>query len=271
LLTFIKEVLLDSSPTLPLSFFRHQNVSATMLYLETLPLSQGAEELLSSLTSETADLKNQLHGQDKLVKALEQRVARSLDSIQTHLSKLDQSFHNDPDWQKSLSSMAGELHQLGDLLSDATLLQKLEAGKVLVHLEAVDLRLLLDCVTRHLSNSRQGTAPRLIYKIPTLLPWVLIDHEQTEAVLMDLLERALKYSDSGSTIVLEVNCSKSWVTIGLSVQRFAPVSQRDFAPEIALCCKRVEIQNGKIICQMRSDGSTSVTIDLQVSTAQPSA
>ncbi len=237
--------------------------------LKTRPLSQD-EELLTSVTLETADLKSQLQGQDKLVKALERRVARSLDSIQTHLGQLDQSFHNDPDWQKALSSMAGELHQLGDLLADTTLLQKIEAGKVLVQLEAIDLHLLLDSVTRHLSAWREGVAPRLICNIPTQLPSVLVDHEHTEAVLMDLLGRALKYSHPDSTIVLEADCSEGWAAIEIVAQRFAPVGQQDFAPEISLCCKRVEIQNGQVSCRVRSDGSTSVVIKLQVSNSEQS-
>jgi signal transduction histidine kinase len=232
--------------------------------LETRPFSH-IEQLLSSVTSETTELKSQLQGQDKLVTALERRVARSLDFIQTHLGRLDQSLHDDPDWQKTLASMAGELDQLSDLLADATLLQKLEAGKVSVQLEATNLHLLLDSVTRHLSGWREGIAPRLICKVPTQLPSILADHEHTEAVLMDLLGRSLKYSHPDSTIVLEVNCSEVWAAIEIVAQRFVPVSQQDFAPEIALCCRRVEIQNGQVNCRMRSDGFTSVTVKLQIS------
>ncbi|KAM3095226.1 hypothetical protein ACKFKF_25460 [Phormidesmis sp. 146-12] len=227
--------------------------------------SPDVEQVLTSLTSETADLKSQLQGQDKLVKALERRVARSLDSIQSHLGQLDQSFHNDPDWQKTLSSMAGDLHQLGDLLSDATLLQKIEAGKVTVQLEAIDLPLLLDSLTRHLLVGRSGVAPRLICKIPTQLPLVLADPEHTEAILMDLLGRALKYSQPDSTISLEVSCSELWAAIEIVAERFAPVGQQDFAPEIALCCKRVEMQNGQVSCRVRSASSTSIAISLPVS------
>lgn len=233
--------------------------------LEARSFSQGVGAPLSSLISETATLRSQLCAQDKLVRALERRVARSLDSIQTHLGQLDQSSHDCSDWQKTLTSMAGELHQLSDLLSDATLLQKLEAGKGLVQLEAIDLPLLLDSVTRHLSGWRGGIAPRLVCTIPTQAPCILADYEHTEAVLMDLLGRALKYSHPDSTIALKVNYCELWAAIEMVAQRFAPADQRDFAPEIVLCCKRVEIQDGKITCLMRSDGCTSVTVNLPIS------
>jgi signal transduction histidine kinase len=233
--------------------------------LEARLFSQSVEEPLSPLASETANLRSQLRAQDKLVGALERRVARSLDFIQTHLGQLDRFSHDCSDWQKTLTSMAGELHQLSDLLSDATLLQKLEAGKGLVQLEAIDLPLLLDSVTRHLSGWREGSAPRLICTIPTQAPYILADYEHTEAVLMDLLGRALKYSHPDSTIVLKVNYSELWAAIELVAPQFAPAGQQDFAPEIALCCKRVEIQDGKVTCQKRSDGCTSIVINLRIS------
>lgn len=59
------------------------------------------EGLPSGLAAEIADLKNQLSTQDKLVIALERRVSRSLGLIQAHLERLDQSFCDRPDWQKT--------------------------------------------------------------------------------------------------------------------------------------------------------------------------
>jgi signal transduction histidine kinase len=219
---------------------------------------------LSSLESETANLKKQLQTQKKLVTALERRVGRSLESIQAHLHQLTQSFQDKSDWQNNLTSMAAELSQLGDLLADATLLQKMEAGKVAVHLEVLDLQLLLDCVSRHLLDPKSGATPRLIGKLPSTLPLVMGDRELTEAVLTDLLGRALKYSDLDAAIVLDVACFQSRVAIGITAQRFAPAGQRDFAPEIALCCKRVEVQGGEVTCQMQLDGFTSVKILLPI-------
>ncbi|NJR51817.1 MAG: hypothetical protein HC780_21770 [Leptolyngbyaceae cyanobacterium CSU_1_3] len=142
-------------------------------------------------------------------------------------------------------------------------MQKLEAGKVPIQLEAIDPSLLLDSVSRHLSSSRHGNVPRFVSNIATGLPWVQADREQAEAVLMDLLGRAWKYSDADSTLVLEARVVGPWVAIDIAAQRFAPAGQRDFAPEIALCCKRVEIQGGKVICQILSD-STLVTLNLRI-------
>lgn len=223
-----------------------------------LPLSSPALEEL-----ERADLRNQLKSQQKLVTAIERRVGRSLTLIQTHLTQLNQLLHDSSEWQVNIASMADELHQLGDMLADATLLQKIEAGKVTVQLEVLDLHLLLDCVSRHLLAPR-GEAARLICKVPAVLPSIIADRDLIEEVLADLLGRSLKYSDPDSMIILDVTCFESQVAISITAQRFAALGERDYAPEIALCCKRVEVQNGEVTCQMGLDGSTQVTIKLAI-------
>lgn len=230
-------------------------------------MSQQCALLALSLTSleviETTDLQNQLRSQKKLVAAIERRVGRSLDSIQTHLTQLNHSFHDSANWHTNIALMAAELHQLGDLLADSTLLQKLEAGKVTVQLEALDLHLLLDCVSRHLLAPK-GTASRLICKFPAVLPSIIADRDLLEEVLADLLGRSLKYSDPDVTTILEVTRLESQVTTSITAQRFVSSGERDYAPEIALCRKRIEVQNGEVTCQMLLDGSTIVTVTLPI-------
>lgn len=212
---------------------------------------------------ETTDLQNQLRSQKKLVVAIGRRVGRSLDSIQTHLTQLNHSFHDSANWQTNIALMTAELHQLGDLLTDATLLQKLEAGKVAVQLEALDLHLLLDCVSRHLLASKDH-APRLVCKFPAVLPSILADRDLLEEVLSDLLGRSLKYSDPDVITILEVTQLELRVVISITAQRFVSLGERDYAPEIALCCKRIEVQNGEATCQMSTEGATIVAVTLPI-------
>lgn len=230
-------------------------------------MSQQCASLASNSTSleaiETADLQNQLRSQKKLVAAIERRVGRSLDSIQTHLTQLDHSFHGSANWRTNIALMAAELQQLGDLLSDATLLQKIEAGKLTVQLEVLDLHLLLDCVSRHLLTSKDNP-PRLVRKLPVVLPLVIADRDLLEEVLADLLGRSLKYSDPDVPTILEATRLESGVTVSVTAQRFVSLGERDYAPEIALCCKRIEVQNGEVTCQTLADGSTIVAVTLPI-------
>ena len=84
-----------------------------------------------------------------------------------------------------------------------------------------------------------------------------------EAVLTDLLARSLRYSDDNFPVVLGVEASEQTVHIYITAQRFAPIGNRDFATEIVLCCRRIEVQQGNVTCQQRPDGLQTVTLTLQ--------
>jgi light-regulated signal transduction histidine kinase (bacteriophytochrome) len=102
----------------------------------------------------------------------------------------------------------------------------------------------------------------LIYEIAPDLPLALADQELVEAVLTDLLARSLKYSDAVSPVVLGAERTGDRLNLRITAQRFAPAGSRDFATEIILCCRRIEVQRGEVTCQQHPDGLQTVTIVL---------
>jgi signal transduction histidine kinase len=205
-------------------------------------------------------LQHQLEAQKKLTIALEYRANRSLTVMQAELNKIALAT---TDWHLQLRLIEAELQQLADLLADTTLLQKMAAGKVNVCLVAIDLQLFLTDVSRHLQCPTEADRARLICNISSDLPPVWADTDLTEAVITDLLARAVKYSDSNSPVVLEAVSQTTQVHLRVFAQRFAPTSEADFVPEIALCCKRIELQQGEITCQMH-EGLMLVTVMLPI-------
>jgi signal transduction histidine kinase len=233
--------------------------------------TQSKPLLPGDLEQINATLSNQLAAQKQITEALEQRVAQALETIQTHL-RHGVSALPLTERQHRLELMEAELHQLSTLLSDTTLLQKLTAGKVAVTLEVTDLAGLLTSISHTLQrSSKVGKLSQLQCKIAAQMPKALIDQDLTESVVTDLLARALKYSDPTVPVVLEALRVQQQIQIHVLAQRFAPIGQRedDFAPEIALCCKQVELQRGSITCQLQ-DGLTLVTISLPTVPHSPS-
>jgi signal transduction histidine kinase len=214
------------------------------------------------LQAENAKLQHYLNAQKIVIASLERRVGRSLQSMDVQVCQLTNALHNSEAWHSNLAAMQTEVDCLSDLVSDTLLLQKLEAGKVEVHLERLELQPLLWGVTRHLRVPKDGSIARLICKIDSGLPPAIADRDLTEAVLMDLLGRSLKYSDPGSPVLLEAEARCDRVYLGVTAQRFAPIGNRDFATEIMLCCRRIEVQQGEIACQHRLDGLQTVAIAL---------
>ena len=218
---------------------------------------------LQQLQGENAKLQKYLAAQKAVIGSLERRVGRSLESLEGHLHHLATASQESETWQAHLGSVQSEVDGLCDLVADTMLLQKLEVGKVAVNLEPLDLQPLLVSVTRHLLVPKAG-APRLVCEVDAALPLALADPDLTEAVLTDLLTRSLKYSDPDLPIVLKVERSTVQVHLSVTAQRFAPPGNRDFATEIVLCCRRIEVQGGEVVCQPRSDGLQTVTATLQI-------
>jgi signal transduction histidine kinase len=219
---------------------------------------------LQQVQLQNEELRRYLTAQKAVITSLERRVGRSLEAMGIHLHSLTETLQQSADWHPHINAVQSEVDCLCDLISDTLLLQKLEAGKIEVHLEPVDLHPLLMAVSRHLLSPRDGTATRLVSEVDPSLPFALADQDLTEAVLTDLLARGMKYSDPTSPVVLGAECVEAQVHVRITAQRFAPLGNRDFATEIVLCCRRIEVQKGSVTCQMHPDGLQTVTITLQM-------
>ena len=228
--------------------------------------TQTQSSTLQQLQLESEQLKKHLSAQKAVIASLERRVGRSLDTLDVHLQSLTASRQAAPLWYHHLYTVQNEVNSLCDLISDTMLLQKLEAGKVEVTLAPLALEPLLVGVSRHLLDPKDGSPARLVCEIDTALPHALADQELTEAVLTDLLARGLKYSDTASPVTLGVACCNDRIVLRITAQRFAPAGDRDFATEIVLCCRRIEVQQGEVTCQQHANGLQTVTIALQLAT-----
>lgn len=224
-------------------------------------------DALQQLQKENAELQKYLAAQKVVIASLERRAGRSLETLGIHINYLAAA-KDSSNWYSHLDSVQNEVDRLCDLISDTTLLQKLEAGKVEVKLERLDLRPILVAVSRHLLDCKDGRTVRLVCEVDSSLPEALADQELTEAVLTDLLARGLKYSDPDIPVVLGAERVGGQIHLRVTAQRFAPAGNRDFATEIVLCCRRIEVQRGEVTCHHPPDGLQTVTIALQVAPSQ---
>lgn len=237
---------------------------------QPLAATQVSSNMLQQVQQENAELQRYVAAQKAVITSLERRVGRSLEALGVHLQPLTLSQSDNAVWNCHLTAVQNEVDRLSDLISDTMLLQKLEAGKVEIKRERLEVSALLTAVSRHLLEPKDDRPVRLVCEIERSLPEALADQELTEAVLTDLLARALKYSDSGSPVVLGAEAVADWIHFRVTAQRFAPAGNRDFATEIVLCCRRIEVQMGEVTCQHHPDGRQTVTIALPLAdTASP--
>ncbi|MDX2244502.1 MAG: hypothetical protein NW224_27830 [Leptolyngbyaceae cyanobacterium bins.302] len=218
---------------------------------------------VQQLYAQNEQLSRYLAAQKKVIASLERRVGRSLESLGLHVEQIsDLAQSATQQQQRSINSIQEEVSVLCDLLSDVMLLQQLEAGIVEVRLEALPIHPMLVSVSRHLL--KEGASSRLICEFEPGLPNVWADQELLEAVLTDLLARGLRYSDADSPVVLGAQYDANQAHLSVTAQRFAPIGNRDFATEIVLCCRRIEVQKGSVNCQQSPKGLQTVVLTLQL-------
>lgn len=230
---------------------------------QSLAATQTDSALMQQVQTQNEELRRYLIAQKAVIDSLERRVGRSLDTLGVHLKRLTPDLEA-TGWQLQLACLQNEVDCLSDLLADTLMLQKLEAGKVEIQLDSLDLRSLLLSVSRHLLIPKLGKDVRAIVELADDLPLVLADSELTEAVLTDLLARGCKYSEPTAPLILEAEVSGDRVQINITAQRFAPPGDRGFATEIVLCCRRIEVQGGEVSCKPHPDGLQTVTVTLRL-------
>lgn len=93
------------------------------------------------------------------------------------------------------------LHLLG-LINNILDLSKIEAGKMTVTLEHVDLRKLIEETVAQLEGRVLGTPVALKIEIPdNLVPTIQTDSAKLKQVLINLIGNAIKFTDEGSVTV----------------------------------------------------------------------
>ncbi len=219
-------------------------------------------QLLQRVQKQNEELRRYLAAQRVVVSSLERRAGRSLEQMGLCCKQLFEA--DTVDAQRAhLMQLQSEVSCLSDLIADTLLLQKLEAGKVEVRLVPIDLRLLLAVVSRHLQAPTMGSGNRVMLDVIDNLPPALADQELVEAVLTDLIARGSRYSDPAIPVIIGTDADNGRVAIKVTAQRFAPIGDRDFATEIVLCCRRIEVQGGEVRCQPGADNKQTVIISLQ--------
>lgn len=115
------------------------------------------------------------------------------------------------------------VEQAQRLIRDLLDIQKMEAGKLPLHFEKVDVAALIDEAVQSLRPLIEERELRLMHDVPRDLPRADADHDRVLQVLGNLLGNAVKFSPAGGTIKIA----------GALQQQEVVISIRDEGPGIA--------------------------------------
>jgi signal transduction histidine kinase len=193
---------------------------------------------------------------------------------------------------------ADDIHGAGNhllsLINDILDIAKAEAGKLVLHPEAVDLdHLIKECV-RLVRGKASEQGLRIILRMAPLPP-LLVDRLRVKQVLLNLLSNAIKFTEKGD-ITIETSCDAEGRTaicvrdtgIGIEADKiplmFEPFQQVDSALSrkyegtglgLSLVKKLIELHDGDVQIASTPRSGTSVSLRFPASrniaerTAQP--
>ena len=168
---------------------------------ERLPPSEIPEinQLTTSFNRMAVSLEDVEHRRRELVSDLTHELRTPLTVIRGYLEELAEA-RMEPT-AAVYQQLAKETRRLERLINDLQELSKAEAGYLPIHLQAFNLRALLESLVQKFSDQLLEDGPVLCLECADQLPSVLADPDRVEQVLVNLIGNALTYTKTGSITV----------------------------------------------------------------------
>jgi len=114
-----------------------------------------------------------------------------------------------------------DIHQSGehllDLINDILDVSALEAGKLHLNEEPLDLSAVIERSWRLIETRARDKGVSLCQNVPASLPWLQADERRIKQILLNLLTNSIKFTPKGGTVTLDAQCTASG-TLSLSVR-----------------------------------------------------
>lgn len=118
--------------------------------------------------------------------------------------------------QRYLGNIVKETERIGRLISELSDLSALEAGKLSIHLQNLNLKNFLSAETDKYISLLNDKKLNWSISIPENIPFVQADPDRLSQVFANLVTNAVRYAPEGSAIALKLNHGKNFVTVSVS-------------------------------------------------------
>ena len=174
--------------------------------LRVVPIQSDGKPVLLCFVRDVSALKQAQRAQTDIIAMLSHDLRTPLAAIKEAMSLLSETAaHKLEDRQRRYLTIAREeIDRLNRMIDNLIDVSRIEAGRVVLRLDGVDLAELLSTAIESLSlliNKRNQTIERFI---PPRMPLILGDRDRLLRVLNNLLDNAIKYSPIGGTIRVDI-------------------------------------------------------------------
>lgn len=181
------------------------------------------------------------------------------------------------------SQLIRETKRLQRLLNDLQELSQAETGNLLLNLQPTNLRHILEPLTERFAEQLLGSDRTLTLDCPTNLPYVMVDSDRLEQILVNLLSNAIRHTCEGS-IKIEAwfEGDRVWVSVtdtgsGIAESELPHVFRRFWRSQqsrsqrysgtgigLAICKRFVELHSGEISVESQLGKGTKFKFFLPV-------
>lgn len=175
--------------------------------------NEGIKTLYKELEKMNAELKRLDEAKSKFVAMVSHEFKNPLTTIKESLSLMADGITGEvnPKQKKMLDVASRTVARLARLVMDVLDISKIEAGRMDIHYDDVNIQSLIDEVVTAYTIKCASKQQQLIQKIPENIGDLCADYDKLSQVLINLLNNAIKYTPEGGTITITVNGSSSEV------------------------------------------------------------
>ena len=189
----------------------------------------------------------------------------------------------DPDTvQRGVHVIVNETERLSEMVEELLDFSRMQSGRFSLQCATMDvLAELGDAVLIYTEKAKRENI-RIIYQEPEMLPFVYGDKNRIRQVFINVIDNAIKYSNSGSTITISAeevgNMIQVTITdngVGISEADLPRVkanhTRRGSGIGLAVADEIITMHGGRLDITSELNGGTNVTITLPVESQRRSS
>lgn len=174
------------------------------------------------------------------------------------------------------SRLIRETKRLQRLVNDLQELSQAEAGNMMLQLQPINLRYVLEPLVEKFAEQLLDSDRLLTLDCPNNLPYVMVDSDRLEQILVNLLSNAIRHTPEGSiNLKARSDIDRVWISIsdtgsGIAPEELPHIFRRFWRSQksrsqkyggtgigLAICKRLVELHGGKIFVESQLEVGTT--------------